>query len=384
MSKKYNVLWIDDEHESMTALHRTAIDFDITLHPFKSMNGGCAEFERNYTKYDAVLFDAKFFENESDHPGSEDTKWVHQAKDRIRDVDRSIEFFVLTGQAEAYDSREFKNAFPHVFNKGVGGDEDELFEMLVNACENRELTTLKHKYPNPIEFCTEAYIGSKHFDRIIEIIKDIENPDEIVVAQDMLTPMRKILEALFEKLNDLGIIPDKIKNSQGWISGSSKFLAGKNHAYEYKENIIPPIIAEGIHRLLNLSQDGSHNTGHKLNADDYLAKSSSHYLYLSCTYLLFDILDEMKSVIDANQDVNKNKEKYKFQEVIDSTNDYEGKITQDARGNYHCGKYLLNEKYVESKNHMGMKIKITQSSENGISSLKDMFPYFANRYEVIS
>ena len=106
MSKKYNVLWIDDEHKSMEALHKTAVDFDIKLFPYKSMNGGCFEFENNTSKYDAVLFDAKFFENETDQPGSEDTKWVHQAKDRIRDEDRSIAFFVLTGQAEAYNSKE--------------------------------------------------------------------------------------------------------------------------------------------------------------------------------------------------------------------------------------------------------------------------------------
>ena len=111
MSKNYNVLWIDDQHESLTALHKTATDFGIQLWPFKSMNGGCDELNENLTKYDAVLLDAKFFENEDDVPGTEDTKWVHQTKEKIRDLDRTLSYFVLTGQAKTYASPEFNNAF---------------------------------------------------------------------------------------------------------------------------------------------------------------------------------------------------------------------------------------------------------------------------------
>ena len=65
MSNKYNVLWIDDQHESLAAIHKTATDFDIKLWAYKSMNGGCGDLETNPTKYDAVLLDAKFFENVS-------------------------------------------------------------------------------------------------------------------------------------------------------------------------------------------------------------------------------------------------------------------------------------------------------------------------------
>lgn len=328
MSEKYNVLWIDDEHESMKALHKTAVDFDITLFPFKSMNGGCTEFENNSTKYDAVLFDAKFFENESDQPGSEDTKWVHQAKDKIRDIDKSLSFFVLTGQAEAYDSREFKNAFPNVYSKGVEKDEDELFKMLVDACKNRELTKLKHKYPNQFEICTNGYLGEKHFDRIIGLIKDIENPESIKVAQDMLNPMRKIIEALFDKLNELGLIPDEIRKKQGGINGSSYFLSGNNHSYEYHSELIHPMVAENIYRLLNITQDGSHDTGIKLRADEYLSLSKNHNLYKSTVYLLLDILEYLKDFLDDNPDKNVNQEKWELRKFTAPIDSISGKVVE--------------------------------------------------------
>ncbi|WP_292946921.1 hypothetical protein [Olleya sp. UBA1516] len=330
MSKKYNVLWIDDEHESIKAMHKTAIDFDITLFPFKSMNGGCTEFQNNTSKYDAILFDAKFFENETDEPGSEDTKWVHKAKDWIKEVDKTISFFVLTGQAEAYNSREFKNAFPYVFNKGVEEDEDNLFRLLLEACNNRELTKLKHKYTNPFEMCTDVYIGKKHFDRLHNLILDIENPSQIKIAQDSLTGIRKIIEAIFTKLNEIGCIPDEITQDKGWISGSSFFLSGKNTNYSYRQEIIHPVIAFNIFKILSISQDGSHNEGSKLGVDAYMASNSNTFLYQSTVLLLLDCLDWFKSFLDNNADKVTNESKWdKIQPTV-LNNTLKGEVSRIA------------------------------------------------------
>lgn len=310
MSKKYNVLWIDDEHESIKAMHKTAIDFDITLFPFKSMNGGCTEFQNNTSKYDAILFDAKFFENETDEPGSEDTKWVHKAKDWIKEVDKTISFFVLTGQAEAYNSREFKNAFPYVFNKGVEEDEDNLFRLLLEACDNRELTKLKYKYKSPFEMCTDNYLGTKHFERLHNLISDIENPTQIKIAQDSLTGIRKIVEAIFKKLNEVGCIPDHIIEDKGWINGSSLFLSGRHREYKYNQTIVHPVIAFNIYKILNVTQDGSHNEGNVLGVDAYMASSSNTFLYQSTVLLLLDVLDWLKPFLDKNIDKATNESKW--------------------------------------------------------------------------
>ncbi|SHJ63675.1 hypothetical protein SAMN04487911_12836 [Arenibacter nanhaiticus] len=328
MSKKYNVLWIDDQHKDLSAVHKTATDFDIQLWPFKSMNGGCGELEANLSKYDAILLDAKFFENEDDKPGSEDTQWIYDTKDRIRDLDKSLQYFVLTGQAKTYASEEFNKAFKNVFEKGKDEDEDTLFKMLVQACQNRELTRLKHKYKKQFEICTDAYIGSKHFDRVIDIIKDVENPEKIKVAQDMLNPMRKILEALFDKLNEIGLIPDEIRKKQGSLNGSSYFLSGNNHNYEYHSELIHPMVAENIYRLLNITQDGSHDNGKKLRADEYLSLSKNHKLYKSTIYLLLDILEYMKDFLDENTDKNLNQEKWEVRKFTATIDSISGKVIE--------------------------------------------------------
>lgn len=310
MSEKYNVLWIDDQHEKMKAVHKTATDFNIKLWPYKSMNGGCKELKANISKYDAVLLDAKFFENESDMPGTEDTRWVHKTKDFIRDLDKTLDYFVWTGQAKTYASPEFNNAFPHVFDKGLDKDEDALFKKLVEVCENRTETKLKHKYPNSIAVCDDNYIGKKEFSRVFQIIKDIEHPENIINQQDALSPIRKILEAIFKKLNNIGLIPDEIQNGQGAINGASIFLAGINNEYSYEEELIHPVISESIRHLIGLTQDASHNEGNKLGADTYLSNTSNTFLYQSLCYSMIEVLEYLKPFIDYNGDVDKNKTKW--------------------------------------------------------------------------
>jgi len=315
MTKKYNVLWIDDQHESLSAVHKTAADFNLKLWPFKSMNGGCKELETNLSKYDAVLLDAKFFENETDEPGTEDTKWIHQTKDRIRDLDNTLRYFVLTGQAKTYASEEFNNAFPNVFQKGMDKAEDDLFKMLKEACENRELTRLKHKYYNAFALCEDAFIGIKQFDRILQLVTDIETPENIKNQQDALVPLRKILEAIFDKLHKIGLIPDEIQNGRGAINGASIFIAGSNKTYQYHQELIHPVIAESIRHILNLTQDASHNEGTKLKADSYLTDSNNTFLYQALCFTMLDVLDYIKPFIVINNDKVVNQSKWEVVKI---------------------------------------------------------------------
>lgn len=212
MSSKFNILWIDDQHEDLTGLHKTATDFDIKLWPYKSMNGGCGELEANPTKFDAVLLDAKFFENEEDVPGTEDTRWVHQAKDRIRDLDKSLAYFVLTGQVKTYASPEFNNAFQYVFEKGKDEDEDVLFKMLVDACQNREATRLKMKYNECFEVFEQGTIDIRHQPLLVDILTSLENGD---FRKKNFGVMRDLFEASLLGLIQIGCIPTTFINQYG-------------------------------------------------------------------------------------------------------------------------------------------------------------------------
>jgi hypothetical protein len=88
----YNILWIDDEHETLSGTKGRAKRNGINLIPYKSLDGGMSELERNYPYYDGVLLDAKFFENEDDEAGSEDTYASFRAKDGYFSSQRNLRF----------------------------------------------------------------------------------------------------------------------------------------------------------------------------------------------------------------------------------------------------------------------------------------------------
>ncbi|WP_271855624.1 hypothetical protein [Patiriisocius marinus] len=281
MSKKYNVLWIDDEHESIKAMHKTAIDFDITLFPFKSMNGGCTEFQNNTSKYDAILFDAKFFENETDEPGSEDTKWVHKAKDWIKEVDKTISFFVLTGQAEAYNSREFKNAFPYVFNKGVEEDEENLFKLLVEASANREITQLRHNYIEAFRAFEIGIVSRKYELLLINVIQAYNKKDFRKVN---ITIQRDLLEGIYMSLNkEIPCIPDALFNDKGLPiqEHCTKYMEDRNVDGQKLNKEVPQVIKSAFRKLKESTNEYSHLS------DETIVKIP----FLANTFLLMEILE---------------------------------------------------------------------------------------------
>ena len=284
MSKKYDVLWIDDQHESLEAVHKTATDFEIKLWPYKSMNGGCGELEANTSKYDAVLLDAKFFENETDVPGTEDTRWVHQTKDRIRDLDNTLAYFVLTGQAKTYASPEFNNAFPHVFEKGKDEDEDTLFKMLVDACENRELTKLKHKYNECFKVFNLGTIELKYQPLLIDILSSLENQD---FRKKNFSVMRDLFEASLLGLINIGCIPTNFVNQYGnpnheWCTiyfeeRDTRVSDGSLHRIPH------PVPKAGRAMIRKLKESLSE---HQHLGDNEILK----YEYLSCSHLMMEYL----------------------------------------------------------------------------------------------
>jgi len=332
----YNILWIDDEHQSLSSTKGRAKRNGINLFPFKSLNSGINELKGNYPFYDGVLLDAKFFENEYDTKGSEDTYNVHRAKEQLLQLKKKFDVFVLTGQAEAYEDKTFKKAFTKVYKKGSDEEINRLFKDIKEALKDLEITQLKHKHLNAFLLCDNNYLGRKEFERVLQLIKDVEKPENITNQQDALSPLRKILEAIFKKLNSIGLIPDEIQNGRGSINGASLFLAGYNKGYIYNEELIHPVIAESIRHLISLTQDASHNEGNKLRADTYLTNTSNTYLYRSLCYSLLEVLDNLKPFIDENLDKSKNQSKWQLIQAssIESGQYITGKITRVADNGY--------------------------------------------------
>ena len=317
--KLYNILWIDDQHEELPALHRTAIDYGIKLFPYKSMNGGCGELEKNYNLYDAILLDAKFFENEDDVPGTEDTKWVHQAKDRILQLGKKFEYFVLTGQAKAYASEEFNNAFKFVFEKGKSEDSDKLFERLVIAAKNQIETQIRHE--NSILFEALKSYDIEVTKTLLKILKGIKIGSSGFDDQLYFTQLRIILEHLFRKANSIGLLHDACiqqGNNKVNLTESSLFLSGfdtKHLNVSCTITHFPKLIAKNVKNIIYTTGAASHTSNvdvtQNIDIQAYRHEITSPYLLYSLAFQLMDVLLWFDSYSKTNDDVAINRSLWK-------------------------------------------------------------------------
>lgn len=297
----YNILWIDDDHETFGGTKGRAKRHGINLIAFKSLNGGMSELERNYPFYDGVLLDAKFFENEDDSKGSEDTYNVHRAKERLLQLKKKFEVFIFTGQAEAYEDRTFKKAFTKIYKKGSDEETERLFADIKRAAASQEDTQIRHAYKRVFEVCTEKYIGEFAGQDILYLLK-INNESDV---DKNLSTIRDIVQDIFSAFQKFNLLPNEFVNPSVSLNGSCKFLAGtsKDGSYfiekgfkHHNETHLPKQISYYLKNILSVTQPGSHRSA----IDSHVRTVKTHFLMKSVLYQLMDVLVWFKMYVDSN------------------------------------------------------------------------------------
>lgn len=314
----YKVLWIDDQYKDPEMI-QFAIEADnngLILEGYPSFEEGFEALENSLDHYDVILLDGLFFEKKGQQVGTEDESGIGMAIAKINELKSKKVFpwFVLSGKDKFTKGENslLKANKAKCFDKTNPSDVVRLFEEMKTAASEQPDAQLKHKYAILLEVCSDPFIGAEHFSRLFTLIKHIENVEKLTNTEDMLNPIRKIIERIFTCMAEKGIIPDDIISNKGWINGSSLFLANKHPNFVHLSEITPPIVSENIHRLLNITQDGSHVEGElKLKVDQYLKNAQSDFLYRSIVYLLFDLLLWFKQFIKDNKDTNINKSRWK-------------------------------------------------------------------------
>lgn len=297
----YNILWIDDEHETLTGTKGRAKRNGIQLVAFKSLNAGMNELEHNYPFYDGVLLDAKFLENEDDIQGSEDTDNVHRAKEQLLQLNKKFEIFVLTGQAEAYEDSTFNKAFKKVYKKGSDEDIERLFKDIKGAAINQQDTQIRHSYKRVFDVCSERYIGEVAGQDILNLLKI---NDETNIDNHFNT-IRKIVEDLFMAFAKFKLLPSEFVTPSISLNEASKFLSGKSadgtlfleKGYQHQEEThLPKQIAYYIRTILATTQAGSHRS----EIDLFVKSNRTSFLFKSVLFQLLDVLVWFKTYIDSN------------------------------------------------------------------------------------
>lgn len=393
MKTKYEVIWIDDEWEKMDAFKEECeVIHQIYLHPFRTQKAGMDEFDNNPKKWDAIILDAKMYdESENEVPRLDGLRKAVQHINE-KSLLRKVPYFISTGQPDLMDNETFEQAFGTYYIKER--DDQKLIQDIKNTASKSTRFQVKTFYLDAIEqlesfdtWCCE---------KILDILEAMHFPEKNIEPSLYYNPLRQTLEYIFRKANKANIIPDefigKDKDDVN-LNQCVQFLSGRNADWigirfgGVKDSVVPAHIKDMMFQVLNLGNINSHSR--TLN-DDELNKlgayfkdnvCNSQYLIYSLALQICEIAVFMGKYIAANKDTNKNKKQCKTFGTVEKIEGNETicVIKSKRPGRESC--ICISAKYATSKGMIGKKVVVIEESPNTNIATKVEYPYFATKIE---
>ncbi len=276
--KRYEVLWIDDEFEKQEAFLEFAYLNGIDISPFKISKDGTKELTNNLFKYDAVILDAKGFDESEDEAAK--LTGLTNAIYKIKELNhkRVIPYFIFTGQPDLVDSGTFSELVGEVKVYRKSRDNDQLFVDIKAMADQQRFTQIKHEHQKVFEVCTEKYIGNYAAQDLLTILVDIDSDN----LNTQFTVIRKIVEDIFKCFNKYELLPIDFVDGSVSLAESSKFLCGfqeKGFTINTSSKL-PKVISDGLHNILNITQPAAH----RAKIDEHLQTGKNTYLVKGCVY----------------------------------------------------------------------------------------------------
>lgn len=387
MSKKYNILWIDDEWDKMPTFKQECEElYNLKLLPFRTRKDGMQALEEELDKWDAVLLDAKMFdENVNEVAKLKGLRKAISHLDKLS-MKRYIPRFISTGQPDLLASEDFKDMVGDYYEKFK--DDEKLMVDILSAIHNAESSQIKVIYSNV--FTSIETLGISEY--IDSILLDILLPLHYTEKQSSFKPihhynqLRQLVEYLFRACHKVGLIPDQcIPNGIVNLNQCSIYLAGKNAEKagvrygEPGERVIPEYIEAIIRSVLDFGNVHSHTV--ELDAEDtikienILRSSQSKYLIFGLTLQLCEAITWFAKYISEHDDKEVNLLYCQGLIKDDDKAKYEGKICvpeQDENGVWHCEECL-----VILSHWVSGRMKLKEISDNTNKRTNGKYPYFA-------
>lgn len=372
----YKVLWIDDEHEIHDSFSELAqFVYGIKLIPYKVGKQGMAELERRPDDFDAVILDARMFDTTINE--KPDTTALYNAIYKLKELQgKSIYFPVVIFSAnrnDILDQSEFQKmtAGIPVFKKSL--DEENLLNQLKSLIQAKPISEIKMEFQAAFELCTDAYIGSQYYDKLLKLLKILRGIESSTIRES-LSPARKIIEGIFEKLHSIGILPSEFK---GKLNESIRLLRNNDKSYLITNKFIHPCATYLIEHILSITQDEVHlKDDLKLKVDLFMQAQGTNHLLWGVTYQLIDVMIYFKKFFEDHRSDEVNKAL-----IIKNT----GIVEEDSEGNIFCknssSKYLLKYNAKEIVLQVGDKIHIKNWYFNSDNKSKITYMRIADKFE---
>lgn len=395
----YEVLWFEDEDYKFERFREIAELKGFKLHPVGVRRKGIDELRLHPEKYDAVLLDAEMPER-SEH----EVAGISGIKDVVQlTTELDIPLFVSTGKDHIKNNEFFRQSFTNVFVKGfpdksagLGGD-DELFAAMTDTLGQLEKTKIKRLYADVITALSALDIEDEGCEVLLPILCKMHNPEVHADFNPVLhyTQLRILIEYLFRKFNECGILPDafivdegKSENGRKGVNLdlSCKYLAGAPASYipyQAKEPIFPLQIGRNISSIIYFANTNSHST--QLTEEEEklvtveLAKPRSKYTLYSFAMMLCECVIWMYGYIQDHPNYAQNQANW--EQVTLAVKPKTGDVVtlqRDKDGNVYSGSAVTKYKPYEHLNDTQLaqfSFRIIEVKANNTRT-KEIYPYF--------
>lgn len=292
--KRYEVLWIDDQFEEQEAFLESAYLNEIDIMPFKISKAGMDELENNLFRYDAIILDAKVYNETEDEVAKLTglTNSIYKIKE-LR-TKRILPYFIFTGQPDVITSIAFSEMVGEIYVYRKTIDNAKLFADIKSCADEQETTQLKHKYQSVFDVCNEKYLGEYASQDLFNILKDFESDN----LNNHFNLVRKIVEDIFICFNKYELLPTEFIHPNVSLNESRKFLSGtKEKGYTLNsESRLPKVISDSLRAILDVTQPASH----RAKIDEHLKEVNNTFLVRGSIYKLLDVIVWVKKYIDEN------------------------------------------------------------------------------------
>lgn len=373
MSKKYNVIWIDDEYDKQDAFIDYCKALDIDLVPYKVASQGLKALEDDISYWDAVILDAKVYCDSEDEVAS--LKGLRKCYDAIKRLSvqrkKEIPYFISTGQPDLCSDDNFRDLFGDFYIKEI--DDDRLLADLKSEADKQFETQMHHKY-------SDAFgLFSDNHQELMRIIKIYEDNDHRNTS--FFNDLRKLLSWLLVKYCSVHGIGKAYDGDEAiTLSQAKGFLSSLKNT-----GLVPYYIVKAIESCEYVAQNGSHSKIEGKNSDQNALLVDDHtknglnpyiipaafmeFLSIVTWALTLPILpheiDELKAKLD---DITNS--------VTTGNNAIVGQVRRAPDGSFYCENCLLPYQYCIDNALEGKSISILRSKVNTKSN-STTFPYFA-------
>ena len=409
------VLWVEDDPKVTESYPLKAENFDLELVPFPCWDEAKEALFNEFDRWSAIILDAKC----KYHKDSDDNAIIF-LREALKDISvickekgRIIPWYVLTGGAETevsdsineermkWDADWTEKENKTFYSKDV--DNESLYRRIKDHVTKSPRLQIIEKYCDAIKQLN--YMHPNIGDRIIDIFEAMHYPENHPKFNPVLyyNQLRQILEYNFREANKVCIIPNECFDKKGYpnLSQCCHYLSGNDATHVgvryglYGERIVPPHIELMMRMILEVGNINSHSANlsnsEEKELEQYFDKNvyNSRYLIFSLALNACEITLWMKSYIINHQNTETNKKKCNYLSILqehkkDKDKQVEEGVVEFHDGIYHIGdKYYVSEKTVNLIGCYNKKVKIVQYENNNKHGIRDKYPLFACRVELV-